>query len=156
MVDDHGKPRLEVEIHVGQSSSLENASEMTSSRGVRVTHIVVRLDVLRLQLEDLTYIDTIASIQEPSASLSCLRTVTVETTDEAENAEVVEKLPMLDHSGKLRRRTCKEAQTVAQEALQCPGYSEEWGIVSPLWYLNEYEDWQRNQWCADLSPVLIF
>ena len=136
---------MEVEIHV--SSALEVIPQLGSRGRARVAHIVIRLDVPRSKREEPKYADAIASIQGPTAALFHLRTVTLETTDEADSAELVDKLALLSSSGKLRRRTCREAQQIAQVASRDPaGYDENQGVISPLWYSDEYSRHQREKW----------
>ena len=90
------------------------------------------------------------SIEGPLTTLSFLRTVTLETTDEAESADLAERFPVLRNGGRLRHRTCTEAQKLAQDVQRnVAGYVEQHGAVSPLWYSDDYRG-DRDQWYVDV------
>ena len=81
----------------------------------------------------------------------------MESNDDAESAELAEKLVMLEGSGKLRRRTCKEAREIAVEAMRDPAkYLEHKGVVSPLWFSDDFHDTDRNEWYANVSHAPFF
>ena len=137
--------RYHAEIHV--HSPHQGTANRKRDRGARVTHIVIRLDTLRVIIDNPTYADTLASIQAPAMSHPNIRIVTVETIDDAESVDLVARLDILNSIGMLRLRTCKQAQEVAQEALKNPaGYLEDQGVISPLWFSNDFSDDRRKRW----------
>ena len=146
VASDEPRPNLEVEIHV--RAGLESAT-LTHSPSTRVTQIVIRVDTLNWSADASVDVDQVPSIEEPMTTLPQLQTVTLETALEEESAELVQMLPTLNRRGQLERRTCKQAQSIAQEARNSlVGYAEEQGTISPLWYSDEYSDHERNRWCA--------
>ena len=136
-------------VEICVCSLLEETINLKGRGGTRVTHIVMRLDTLRLKTDGPAYADMLASIQEAALTLPNLRTFTVETFDEVESIDLVEKLAFLHSNGMLRRRTCKEAQKIAKEAQENPTrYSEDQGVISPFWFSSEFSDYARDEWYA--------
>ena len=118
-----------IEFHV--RSELEGADGHAMSRRLRIAHIVIRPP----PWED--YTNRIASIEAPMLALPRLETLTLETIDKEDSAELAERLATSRKRGILRRRTCKESWEIAQEAFKNPGScSEEQGVVSPLWFTD--------------------
>ena len=138
-------------MHVCSQLRLERVSSLAGNSNARITQIVIRLDTIVLQAGDPTYSDRLGFIEDRIRLLPYLQAVTLETIQEDESAELAVKLPMLRSSGKLRRRTCEEARTIAQDALRSSsGDSEIKGVVSPFWYSDEYKDKGRELWCANV------
>ena len=146
---------LEVESYVYSGIRLEDTPGHASGTHARIERMVLRLETMALEAHDPAYIDRIAAIENDILTLPRLRTVTLETIEADESAELAEKLPRLHAIGKLRRRTCKEAQAIAQEALRPPaaGAKTE-GIVSPLWFSDEFDEDDRDRWCVNRSCLL--
>ena len=82
----------------------------------------------------------------PMMRLPFLRTVTLETMRTPDNTELLEKLALVRASGRARQRTCKQAEDAAHEAKSNPTYSENDGVVSPLWFSPRFDDSQRETW----------
>ena len=140
-----GRSLLEIEAHV--RSAPHNGAR------ARVVHVVIRIDTVHWKIVDPDYADRMSSIESPLSTLPLLQTVTLETIEEYEGIALVSKLPILNHGGTLRRRTCEQAQRIAQKALQRPvGYAGDPEVISPLWNSEEYNNSQRKAWCV---PVCI-
>ena len=140
------RPVLEVEIHV--RPQFESVDRLECGGNARVTHVVVRLDTVRWSIEEPTFANRIAMIEGPLMALPYLQLVTLETTDRKEGTELIRELPLLHTSQKLSRRTCREAQEIAQEAEYFPpDYAGEHGVVSPLWY-SDAHSYYRDEWCV--------
>ena len=119
--------------------------------------MVIRLGSMVLRARWSPHIDWLAAMEDHILALPYLRTVTLETIDANESAEAAEKLPSLRASGKLRRRTCKEAWVIAQEALRNPvADAKIESVVSPLWYSDEYQKYERDCWCVALLCLYSF
>ena len=113
--------------------------------------MVIRMSVFR-KLQDPTLANAMASIDGLMATLVHLRTVTVETLGRLENTALEEKFSESHNSGRLRCRTCGEAQRIARRAANNPeAYSEQWGVVSP-WYWDGYDS-ERDRWCVGVSSL---
>ena len=108
---------LEVEFHAYTGLGLEGTPGHAGGTSARVEQMVLRLDTMTLEAYNPAYIDRIAAIEDHILALPRLRTVTLETIKAEESAELAEKLPKLRASEKLYRRTCEEAEAIAQEAL---------------------------------------
>ena len=140
---------LDVEAHV--QPELEGDANLRDGGSARVKHIVIRINTFHSKIKDPTYADRIARIEQPIVTLPYLRTVTLETTDEEESTELVANLPLLHQSGKLRCRTCEQAQSTALEARRNPvSEVEDQAIVSPLWYSDRYKNDARSLWCVNV------
>ena len=115
--------------------------------------MVIRADLRWWTLdENHSFGDLLATLDNSIAQLPFLETLILETRSDSESAaaELMEKLPLLHGSGRVRRRTCKEAQRNAQEALRDPArYSKNDGVVSPLWFSDAFKGIPRETWCAD-------
>lgn len=141
------RDHLEVEVHV--CSAPEAIGSFAVESAARITHIVIRLDPLRWEIEDAGYAKRIASFEDPLATLTHLEAVTLEAIEEEESARLVRRFPSFHKNGKLRRRTCEEAQRTARTALEDPAaLAEGFDVLSPLWYSDEYSVRDRNQWCV--------
>ena len=84
------------------------------------------------------------SMEPPLTQLPSLRTVALESPDADGYAGLAERLPALRAAGKVRTRTCNEAQQLGKEGKQDSGDE---GAVSPLWYPGaERFSWERERW----------
>lgn len=145
----------ELELHVAYGTPDIFADPQSAEHGARVEHIVIRLNTLEPDVCSLLDGDMLESMEAFMARLAHLRTVTLETPREDGDAGLAERLARLRTSGRLRIRTCKEAQQAAQVAQQNEGdCTDEQGVISPLWYLGEDKDWRRNKWYATLSRIV--
>lgn len=146
----HGDQKVDLEVHVVYSLP-EIPLNPQSKPHARAEHIVIRSHAL-LEAPDG---DILESMDAPMARLSALRTVTLETPDAGGHAGLAEKLTGLHASGKVRLRTFKEAQQVAQAAVQNPlSYTEDQGVISPVWH-SDTGDLKRDQyrWCVNRSHI---
>ena len=126
-------PFLEIEIHV--QPVLGTVSSPGTGETTRVVHVLLRIDTFGWEIVNPAYTDLVASAQSYMATLPYLQTVTLETMELAESTEMAERLTMLRGNGKLRRRTCQEAEAIVLEAFTNPTTNtDEQGILSPLWY----------------------
>ena len=128
------KNMFEIEFHV--QSHLHDSDNINSIARARVTHILVRFDTLLLAQAAPAYMDTVTSMEMAMNVLPELRTVTLETIEEEESAELADRLDVLANSGKLRRRTCEEGQKITEEAQCNLDHVGEWVVVSPLWQVE--------------------
>ena len=146
---------LEVEFYAYSGLGLEGTPGYAGGTPARVEQMVIRLETMVLEARDPAYINRVAAIEDHIHAIPRLRTVTLETIKAKDSAELAEKLPKLRASGKLHRRTCKEAKAIAQEALRSPaGDGEIQGVLSPLWVSDdEYQD-ECWWWCVKLSSLL--
>ena len=141
---------LELEAHV--SPMLDNTAD-SGKCSARVTHIVIRLDTDTWRLQrPFAVFDGLdpASVEGPLTELRYIRAVTLETIDREESADLIDKFPIFHRTSKLHRRACKDSQELAQRASHDPdNYSENQGVVSPMWYSDDHEDWERRAWCVN-------
>ena len=146
---------LQVEIHICSDLKSSGAAELERDGSARVTHMVLRLDACWWTIGKAHFLgNLLTSIDQSIARLPFLQAVTLETTSNYMSATLMEKLPLLQGSGRLRRRSCKEAQEIAREALSNPGgYSVDQGICSPLWLSNMSNGLTGKTWC-DIFSVL--
>ena len=139
---------LQIELHA--RGGFEDAAPRRRRACARVVHVVIRLATFRSGIRDVIY-DRISSVEGSVEMLPQLRTVTLETRSQEDSVGLVERLPTLRGSGKLHRRTHEEAQRMASKARQyLAGHAEEEGVISPLWYSEQYTDDERYFWCVGL------
>ena len=143
-----GNETLEVEAHAFSGPGAQLAVGRKLPESARVTHIVIRLDTRWWELdENDTLANLVRSMADPILQLPFLRTITLEVREREKSSKLMEKLPAVFDSGRLHKRTCQEARDVAQAALRNPiEYTEDCGVVSPLWFSDDFHGWDHRWW----------
>ena len=124
--------------------------DVVRKEGARVKHIILRLDVLTWSEIEPEYANKVAAMDRAMASFPDLLTVTLETNDARESAELVDEFPSL--RGRLRQRTCEEARKIAEKAKRTPEFVKD-TTVSSIWYSESIND---SRWCVEAQPPYTF
>ena len=138
---------VDVEFHVARAHT--NLTDAGGSRGAQVEHMLIRVNTYDPETPDRSWpSDLTAGMDDHMAQLPALKTVTMETIMADECATLTDRLVSMHASGRLRRRTCEEAQKIAQAVERGDrAYLE---VVSPLWYSSNHAK-SREVWYVDVS-----
>ena len=108
----------------------------------RVKHILIRITAPTTETQDLPLgADITACMDNCMSQLLALETVTLETFCASDNFILPTSLQSVHVSGRIRQRTCREGQTIAEAAERADRSCS--GILSPLWSLAKYESQRR-------------